>query len=283
MTESIVTYPLVTVAIAKQHLNISTAAATRSDKLIRIINSVTKAVEQYCGRRFLKRVYLKEYHDGDGSTGTIFTRNCPIQSVALVAIGYEIKYAENATIDKNSSSGHTVLRDTARTEGTDYWKGGTVAVRSGTREGESQQIDSNTASGTITVSQAFSGTVASGSTYTISAHRIGTNDILKPDEYEVYPDEGMIRVAGWTARGNISAIAKGINNIRVDYQAGYTTVPDDLEIACLEIIEDVYDDDRFKQRRVTSRSISGESTTIIPVDITPRAKSILNKYRRAYK
>ena len=38
-----------------------------------------------------------EHHDGDGSTEIIFTRNYPIQSVAMVAIGYDIKYAETST------------------------------------------------------------------------------------------------------------------------------------------------------------------------------------------
>lgn len=66
-------------------------------------------------------------------------------------------------------------------------------------------------------------------------------------------------------------------NIKITYVAGYTTIPNDLKLACIE--ETVR---RYKRRQevdVTGRTMEDGSTTVMAGDMLPQTKDVLKRYR----
>lgn len=70
----------------------------------------------------------------------------------------------------------------------------------------------------------------------------------------------------------------GVANIEVSYTAGYTTVPEDLVLGCLDLVAYVY---RSRDRHgVQSRSVpSGETITFRAEDVPFMTKFALDAYR----
>lgn len=92
------------------------------------------------------------------------------------------------------------------------------------------------------------------------------------EEFEVYSTEGKIYL--------FSGFPEGSRNIYVDYTAGYATIPDDLKLATMILIKNIY------QRRVeesfgnTSYSVSGISLSFEQDGIPVQAKQVLYGYKR---
>jgi hypothetical protein len=76
-----------------------------------------------------------------------------------------------------------------------------------------------------------------------------------------------------------STFPYGYGNIRIKYNAGYATIPGDIQMACLLFVEWLY---RFRSTQNIGRtgfSKGGESVTILQ-DMPPIIKSLLEPYRR---
>lgn len=90
-------------------------------------------------------------------------------------------------------------------------------------------------------------------------------------DFEIRAKEGEIYLA--------AGFPEGENNVYVEYTAGYATIPDDIKLATLILIKNIY------QRRIeesfgnTSYSVSGISLSF-ETDIPQQAKQILEGYRR---
>ena len=78
------------------------------------------------------------------------------------------------------------------------------------------------------------------------------------------------------------AFNTGIKNIKVQYTAGYTTIPYDLQQACLEIIAYYFKNTEENRFGVTSRTIGGGSVTIETNKIPDSAMAILGRYSRKW-
>jgi len=74
----------------------------------------------------------------------------------------------------------------------------------------------------------------------------------------------------------------GIKNLKVQYTAGYTTIPYDLQQACLEIIAYYYKNTEENRFGVTARTIGGGSVTIETNNIPDSAMTILARYSRKW-
>ena len=71
---------------------------------------------------------------------------------------------------------------------------------------------------------------------------------------------------------------KGIKNVKVVYTAGYSSIPADIEQACIDMIGDWF---RYIDRiGKTSQAIEGQSTSFTNTAIPARALLVLQQYKR---
>jgi hypothetical protein len=73
----------------------------------------------------------------------------------------------------------------------------------------------------------------------------------------------------------------GFDNIKVVYNAGYSTIPFDLEQAVLDLIALKYNSRDKDRLGVKSRSIDGQSSIVFITDeLLPEIKVVLDMYRK---
>jgi hypothetical protein len=85
-------------------------------------------------------------------------------------------------------------------------------------------------------------------------------------------DDLSVMVTGWF-RFN-----RGYNNIAVNYTAGYSPIPFDLEQACIDTVGDWF---RYRTRiGKLDEAIEGQSIRFTNTDLPVRAKSVLYTYKR---
>ena len=72
--------------------------------------------------------------------------------------------------------------------------------------------------------------------------------------------------------------SRGVQNIVVGYTAGYATIPDDLNQACVELVADML----AKRKRIDLKTQAlGQNDTVSYnlVDVPPRVKTLIRPYR----
>ena len=74
----------------------------------------------------------------------------------------------------------------------------------------------------------------------------------------------------------------GVRNIKIVYTAGYTTIPYDLQQACLEIIAYFFKNSDENRFGVTSRTVGDGSLTVETTNIPKSAMKILENYRKKW-
>lgn len=96
------------------------------------------------------------------------------------------------------------------------------------------------------------------------------NDLPTTD-YDVEQDQFLVRKSGY--------FPKGVRNVKIIYQAGYTEVPSDLEEACLMMVQ--WLDAMRTDRRVgtKSKSKAGENISFTD-DVPPMIMSFIEPYIR---
>jgi uncharacterized phiE125 gp8 family phage protein len=130
-------------------------------------------------------------------------------------------------------------------------------------------------------------------TYTKTFHGDGTSGLTLPDgpvaavtevkvDGEVVDEQLAVNEPGWVlCNGRVrlvdSLFNEGVANVEVTYRAGYATVPEDLQLACLELVGSIY---RGRDRiGVLSRSVpSGESITFRAEDVPFITKLVMENY-----
>lgn len=89
--------------------------------------------------------------------------------------------------------------------------------------------------------------------------------------------------AGWRLAGREVVLAgyrfhAGRGNVVIEYEAGYDTVPDDIEHAVIETVQLALK--RREHIDVSSKALAGETISYITAELTPSAKQILLSHRR---
>lgn len=89
---------------------------------------------------------------------------------------------------------------------------------------------------------------------------------------------------GWFFDGNSVyfdgyAMTRGVRNVAVTFDAGYEAVPLDIEQACIELCALAIKKDRADPG-VTSKSLAGESISLIATEMPAHVADIINSYRR---
>ena len=98
------------------------------------------------------------------------------------------------------------------------------------------------------------------------------DDALTTDDYELYDTIGKIVFD--------SVITEGVRNIVVEYNAGYTTIPDDLEMLARKLVIEAFrmkDNPQHKSERVGAWSVTFAKSLLLENQMY---YNILEKYKR---
>ena len=97
--------------------------------------------------------------------------------------------------------------------------------------------------------------------------------LIDVDEYVYNAASGIVTLDG-------ASFGAGIDNVKVVYNAGYATVPADLEQAAIELIaKEFYAKDKLRHG-VLSVSAGGETTSYFSGALYPETKAVLDRYRK---
>jgi len=105
----------------------------------------------------------------------------------------------------------------------------------------------------------------------------GSDTLIDSDNLAILPDGLAYKIVydGGTFQ-------VGIRNLKVEYTAGYTSIPNDLQQACLEVIAYYFKNTEDNRFGVTTRTMGGGSVTIETTDIPKSALRILERYKRKW-
>lgn len=224
------TYALTTLAKAKVYLR----AGDDDDALIAdLINSASAAIETICNRQFVSRDYTEEY-DGNGSQ-YFYPNHWPVSKVSRLSIG------RLNVLGVQCGSSSMTYAD-IRSDGTNLTL---------THVDSSGSTSTDLAYATYTTITALAVQInATGSGWAALDLSYGdylTADILDlPASYSLnkyaYLQQPYQSVSGWrwdSDRGRLwlpSGFPASTQNIWLEYTGGYSTVPGDVEQACLMLI-----------------------------------------------
>lgn len=81
---ALLSYALTSVSDVKESLGIASSDTSKDNLIIRKINQATRAIEAYCGRRFLQTTYTQEIYNGT-NIDQIILKQRPVSAVTLQA------------------------------------------------------------------------------------------------------------------------------------------------------------------------------------------------------
>jgi hypothetical protein len=259
-------YALTTVADANQFLGLTADGGSNDNFIEVLVHRATDIIENYCQRKFVGRLYAKERHNGTGQN-IVYFKNAPVVSVCLDELVWD-------------STAGTVTRD----------DGGSFIDDGFSTDNNKiliQNSDSNSGLLTLTTVAASSLTFSSSITsdtedndVTISNVRslwVG-DDEIDEDNFDVFEDHIYYS----------PGFSEGHGNIKLTYYGGYATIPDDLEHACLQIVESLYNgnenvgniqSESLGDHSITYAGGSGGSGAVMS-SIQAATKHILDKYKK---
>ena len=101
---------------------------------------------------------------------------------------------------------------------------------------------------------------------------IVSDTALTSNDYEYYSESGLVILD--------NAVSEGYRKIRVQYNAGYTSIPDDLEFLARRLVIEAFkakDNPGIKSERVGNWSVTFSKSLLFD---NPMYSNILDKYKR---
>jgi hypothetical protein len=298
---------LCTIARAYQNLN----GVTGVDTLIQtLVTAASDAIAKYCRRDFYSRSY-DELYNGNGGR-TLLMRQYPIQSVKSVRYRpvTVLKVINNNTLLNQqarvqvTSTGVTltavasgVLTTTNLTFAGNPTLANMATVITAQGSGWSAQVVGDFGgdyglwpSADLYVTPSFGDGITSQGNLTAR----GMNAELKMHTYELAgyqfdPRGWLLRAIPYTdpelMHPENLVWPPGINNFRIQYTAGYTTIPESVQMACAEWVEYLYYETQRNPNILTTASApsggTATSTTYAALDSPPQnVLNALKPYRR---
>lgn len=247
-------YALTTLTNANTYLGLTSDGGAQDAYIESIINRASDIIESYCHRKFRARLYVKERYSGIGQE-VLYFNQYPVLAVNLDNLVWD---AAAKTVTRNDGGSFVV-------DG--FVAGDKILVQ-----------NSNKNSGLLTI--ATGGVAETVLTFedTIIDDTEDNNVILSHFR-ELWIDDNLISENDYEVNHNHiyypGGFPKGHMNIRITYYGGYTTIPDDLEQACLKLVKYVYEkNEDVKSEKLGAYSITYADTNDIPMDV----KSILIPY-----
>ena len=254
---------LTTLERARDWLGIT--VATYDAMLQRLIDACSDTIERFCNCKFTTQT-LAERFDGTGDEWLYLSAR-PLTAVTRVSIGtasaVSLTNADTTADGATASISSTTLALTIH--------GGTNAGTSSLTLTDHADVDALVtainALGTGWAAVALSSIYGSWDTADLGKYDFMGQECFgdtiylelpyeREGGFEVYADEGcLFRAGGWP---------RGHRNIYVDYTAGYTTVPDDLEQIALDLVKRVYDG-RERDAGLTSERLGDYAWTAADV------------------
>ena len=103
-----------------------------------------------------------------------------------------------------------------------------------------------------------------------SARTFGTGALIATTDYQVYTNGGYIVVTS-------AGLDAGAKVIKVIYNGGYSTIPFDLKMACIELAVYLYE--KYKSHRVGLKSVSNDAGSDTYAEDMPGAvKAVIKQY-----
>lgn len=107
-----------------------------------------------------------------------------------------------------------------------------------------------------------------------------SSSLIDSTTYVIYADEGRISIIPGSILYSQTTFAEGVQNVKVTYRAGYTTIPADLQIMATEVIGKKYKNIVDKRWGMTNIGSAGENFSIFADDLLPEHRRFLDmKYR----
>jgi len=242
------TTALTSLVNVKQYLGIS---SSDDDALLEnIINRATDWVESYCDRKFKQRTYY-EWHDGSGGR-QLRLDNWPVNYVQSVNTGVQTSIVVSGNVSTDVRASIAIDTDSLRlnrieTDGTD-------TVSSFDLTSDSADVTKQLSTAISAVTGFESSLVANVPSYLL--HRLQGREISSSslnctyasnadNEYRVDVERGIVFMRS-SSHFDLSTeefparFPRSRQSILVVYDAGYATVPDDIEHAAIEFVQKVY-------------------------------------------
>ena len=251
-------YALTSITNVKSYLGIT--ASTYDTILTSLVNQVSDAIETYCGRKFKSRAYTMERQDGMGSN-FLMVENYPIVSIERIATTTEGALQIQCTDTSAYSATESVTRGDAGLElpANTQLK---LSIHGGSNDGDSTAAfgtyttlitlaaQVNTLTGwNATVIGSFGAWASTELIQHEARECLSTPLVLsvpyqRLDDYEVDYGKGIVRYG--------IGFANGFQNVYIDYNGGYATIPNDLEFIAIEMVSNMF------HNRNVNRSVKSE-------------------------
>ncbi len=261
------TYALTSLSNLKSWMGIT--ASTDDAVLEKAIDRATARIESYIGRQVMSRTYA-EWRNGCG-VDTIRLHQWPVTQVtnvwtgnkAAIVIGATSGYLR-ASVSVNQETGTPALVTTTTS---------TAGVTSSTsHDFASLPTTSDLVTGGILTVPGFTASLTTNLRSVQLRPRAGADAVLATvtlfaadtaSEYTYDYDTGRLSIdPSWWAQWPMDrgTMPDAVKSVLVEYTAGYATVPDDLEQACIEIAAMMYRD-RRRDSGLASESLGDYSYT----------------------
>lgn len=265
-------YALTTLQRVKDWLNLSTSA--QDTTLERLIDAATARIETWCGRQFLARDRVEAHN---GSSRTLKLKHYPVNSIKFLGYGREsaIIIASDESTDILATVG--VLAVAPHTSAK------SVVL---TRTNANEQVTATTYElvDAYTTTLELATQITSDAGWTATAlvncpskylHVSGPMDAKdgsvtltwpsqRSSRFNVDMSTGVLTMpSGYRDRewaDEFDDVDDYFQTVIVDYNAGYSTVPDDVGQACIELVAAAYRA-RFKDANVDSETLGDYSYT----------------------
>ena len=231
------TYALTSLATAKEYLRIAAAVTDNDDLITNSINRASAQVETIANRRFLTRDYA-DWFDGNGEHA-MYLDHWPVMAVTRVASG---RLDVLGVWCSSTSMTHASVRVTSASlilVHTDSTGSTTTTLSFATYTTIATLLSQINATGS-----GWAGLDAGYGTY-LTADLAQTPALFCLNVYADLPhpaqalnnylwdeDSGRLHYSG--------GFSLGVQNIYIEYTGGYSTIPYDLEQACLMLIASYY-------------------------------------------
>jgi hypothetical protein len=263
------TYALTTFANAYTYLGLSSTSSGTVAEIEGLINRASDMIENYCNRKFAARLYAKERHNGC-EQHIVYFDNPPVVAVCLDELVWTDSTKTVTRSDGGSfyDDGFSTANNKVLVQNSDDNSGlltVTAVATGGTTITFSDSITTDSEDNDVTISNCRSLWIE--------------DDEVDEDNFDVLDDHIYY----------FGDFPEGHRNIKITYYGGYTTIPDDLEHACLEVVKALYEGNEnignIQSEKLGDHSIEYAvgmrgNADIRVSNISEATKYVLDKYRR---
>ena len=281
---------LTTLSRVKEYLEIS--VTTYDAKLTTLLGAVSRAVEQWCDRKFIAETVI-EYHDGADAWRRGFISLCrsPVTAITRVAACPEavitVGNTDTTTNQRASvsvtSTGVTLSRTASAVTTTN-----TLAFATYTTLTSLANAITAVGNGWTATVQGDYGNYASGDLKYLQG-ALGARDQDAELVMHTYEPSYTLDTSD-TVATLWGYFSPGFKSIEVRYTAGYSTIPDAVQQGVVCAIKAIYDRSRVSSAGIKSEKIGDYSYTLADVNtdtsmnlndpMFAEARTFLQEYRR---